>query len=409
MKNALLQLLLAAAVAASPGCAREPEGVVLRFVDQPDNAGGWKEIIERFEATHSDIDVELVEGPSATDAREAMYSTAFAAGDSPYDLVYMDVVWVARFAANDWLMPLGDRFPEAERALFLPGDIEGSRWSGRTFRVPMRSDSGVLFYRTDLVEDAPKTFDDLAAAARALALPPDRAGLVFQGKQYEGLTCCFLEVLRGHGGDVLSESGEVLLERPEAVRALAWLSSLVGDGAPDAVTTFQEEEARHVFHEGRAVFLRSWPYVWTRSQAPGSPIAGRIAMAPLPHAPGFAPVPTLGGWGFGISRTARHPDAAWAFVQYATSEEGMKILHRRAGAVPARHALFRDAELLAENPHFADLYPILLSARPRPVHPRYAEISAALRAQVSAALVKSKTPEEALQDAAAEIRRILGS
>lgn len=391
------------------GCGGAPSGVVVRFLEQPDNGGGWAEIIRRFEAANPGIDVELVEGPAATDVREGLYSTSFLSGAATYDLVFMDVIWVPKFAAQGWLMPLDDRLPPEQREAFLPGDIRGSIYDGRLYRVPMRSDAGLLFYRSDIVERPPATFDELTALCRSRQSPPERWGFVFQGRQYEGLVCAFLEVLWGHGADVIDSEGRVVLDSPEAVAALRWLAESVGAIAPPSVTTYQEEEARHAFQEGRAVFLRNWPYVWQKTQEPGSPLAGRVGIAPMVRLPGCESAATLGGWGFAIAADCPNPDAAWRFVRYATSEEGMGILNRMNGSIPARRSLYFDPEIVAANPHYPDLYQILLRARPRPVHPKYAQISSAIQVHVSAALVGRETPEEALRFAAEEIRSAIGA
>ncbi|MBD3163083.1 MAG: extracellular solute-binding protein [Candidatus Eisenbacteria bacterium] len=400
----LLAVLLALALV---GCAEEPEGIRLRFLDRPDEGGAWAEILSRFEERHPEIDVELVEGPTSTDTREGMYATTFLSGEATYDIVYMDVIWVPRFADRGWLLPLDDRFPEAEREAFLPGDVAGSVFEGSVYRVPLRADAGVLFYRSDLIEEPPETFAELVRLCERHQDPPDRHGFLFQGQQYEGLVCSFLEVLWGHGGRVLDRDGRVVLDGPEGHAALDWLVDLVGRVTPEAVTTYQEEESRHVFHEGRALFLRNWPYVWSKAQAADSPVRGKVGIAPMVHAPGGESSAALGGWGFGIASSCPHPDAAWRFIEFATSAEAMRILNERNGAIPARRALYRDPELLRRHPHYSQLYEVLLRSRPRPVHPRYAEISDAIQMHVSAALVGEETPDEAIERAGDQIRGIL--
>jgi len=385
---------------------------VIRFLEAPDRGGAWSALIEQFEAEHPDIDVELVEGPVATNIREDLYTISFLAQEPTYDLVYLDVIWVAKFAEAGWLLPLDDRFLKKEQAKFLPGDIEGSRYRGQIFRVPMQSDGGVLYYRRDLLAEKgfspPRTWEELVKIASALQDPPRLWGFVFQGKQYEGLVCNFLEVLWGAGGSVLDEAGEVQLDDLPAQEALAWYRSLIVKGiAPPGVTTYEEEEARHLFQEGHAVFMRNWPYAWELAQSPDSPVRGKVGLIPMVHAEGGESAATLGGWGFGIAQNTQHPEAAWKFIQFATSEAGQKLFHLKNGVVPSRQALFKDSEILSHSPYYEDLKDILLSARPRPVHPRYGEISDVISLHVSRALIGREAPEVALNEAAREIRQIL--
>jgi multiple sugar transport system substrate-binding protein len=392
------------------GRPREEGPIVLRFLEGIDPGGGWQELARRFEAANPGIEVEVVAGPPSSDTRQDLYTTAFLAGESTYDLVSMDVVWVAKLAAAGWLLPLEERLPVAEREAFLAPVMAASWWDGHLWRVPMTADAGLLYYRRDLVAEAPATAAGLARAAAAAQRPPELWGFVYQGREYEGLVCDFLELAWGFGGRLLDDDGGVVLDSPEAAAALAWWrGTLAGPRpiAPPGVTTYQEEEARHLFQEGRAVFMRNWPYAWSLLQADGSPVAGKVGIAPMVHGPGGESAATLGGFGFGISAFTEHPEEAWRFIRYATSEEGQRLLHLRNGFVPSRRALFTDPEIVAVSPHYPRLREILERARPRPVHPAWSEISDALQRHVSAALVGQREPAAALAAAAREIEGIL--
>lgn len=384
--------------------------IVLRYLAGPDIGGGAKENIARFEGLHPDIKVEMVEGPAATSTREDMYSTSFMGGESTYDLVYMDVIWVPKFAAMGWLMPLDDWFNTEAQKEFLPGGIAGSRYKGKTYRVPIASDGGMLYYRKDLLAQhgikPPETFSELVAAAKKIQNPPELWGFVFQGKQYEGLVCNFLELVWGNGGRLIDDEGKVQIDRPEAVEALGWLVDAVHkDGiSPKGVLTYQEEEARHMFQEGKAVFMRNWPYAWNLVQADNSPVQHKVGIIPMVHGIGGKSAATLGGWGFGISSLSKNPEAAKKFIQFMTSAESLKINYMRGGIIPARRSLFSDPDVIAKSPHFKELHEVLKNARPRPVHPSYARISDTLQGYLSSALSGQQTPEAALKAAATEIR-----
>ncbi|MBI3296559.1 MAG: ABC transporter substrate-binding protein [Elusimicrobia bacterium] len=386
---------------------------VVRFLAGPDVGGGQKAIIARFEALNPGLKVEMVEGPAASNTREDMYAAAFIGKESTYDVLYMDVVWLPKFAAQGWLRPLDDRFPPQRQAEFLPGDILGSKFAGKTYRLPVQSDGGLLYYRKDLLAAAdlapPRTWAELAAAAKAVQKPPETWGLVFQGKQYEGLVCVYLELLWGNGGELIDEAGTVLVDSPAAVEALTWLVDAVRkDGfAPEGVLTFQEEEARHMFQEGKAVFMRNWPYAWNLLQAEGSPVKGKVGILPMVHGPGKASAATLGGWGWGISAFSEHPEAAWKFIEFAASLEGQKTAYVKGGIIPTRKALFEDPEIAAKSPHYRELLGVLAGARPRPMHPAWARMSDILQVRLSGALSGQASPEDALRAAAEDMRAAL--
>jgi multiple sugar transport system substrate-binding protein len=365
----------------------------LRMIGPEDVGGAWGEIIGRFHNRYPEIKIHYISGPWSTDERQNMYIRSFLSGD-PFELVYMDVVWTAKFAEKGWLLPLNEWFPPEKQKEFLPGDIEAGYYKGHFYRAPVRSDAGVLYYRKDLVPEPPRTWQEFEKICGKYSRPPDFYGIVFQGMQYEGLVCNYLEYLWGAGGTVLDQGGNVHLEAPENVMALKFMKKIIDeDWAPKSVITFQEQHSLEFFEKGKALLMRNWPYAWKVLN--DSPLRGKIGIAPFIHKAGLEPASTLGGWGLGIARVTQHPEAAWRFIEFVTSSEAQKILHRKRGAVPSRKSLFQDEEILKESPHYRELYNVLLRARPRPVHPDYSRMSAVLQKHVSAVLVGVEKPKEA--------------
>ena len=122
------------------GCGdRKQEGVSITFLDTEDKSDAWAEIIANFEERHPGIDVQLIEGPASTDTRETQYATTLLAEDSTYDLIWMDVIWLPKFVAKGWLVELDDRFTPQMQAEYLEGDIKASKYRGKTYRIPIRS------------------------------------------------------------------------------------------------------------------------------------------------------------------------------------------------------------------------------------------------------------------------------
>lgn len=387
--------------------------VRISFLSWPDPGGGFEEVVKDFERKNQSIDVEIIKGPASTDLRQDMYVTSFLARGSAYDLVLMDIVWVPKFAHQGWLLPLDEWFDNESLKGFLAGDIEGSIYNGRIYRIPLQTDAGMLYYRKDLLDEAglpvPETWDQLVEVAKTLQKPPIRWGYVFQGRQYEGLVCNFLELIWSFGGGVFNEKGELVMDSPQNVEALSFMCDLVHvhKVTPPGVTTYEEEECRHVFQEGNAVFCRNWPYQWTLAQGEKSPVRGKIGIAPLPHKKGNNSYSTLGGWGFGISRFTKKKDACLKFIKYITGPGPQKKLHFKSGTVPTRTSLFHDEEILKEGPHYSELFKILLRSRPRPIHSDYPRISDIMSRHVHKALLRRETPHDALKKAGSQIDRIL--
>jgi multiple sugar transport system substrate-binding protein len=393
------------------GEARSSIAVLLPPSERP----FWEPIAREFERAHPGTRVRLVEGPQSTDLRENLYTASLLARDPSLDLIYLDVTWTPKFAAAGWLRPLDDRFTDEEKSRFLPAALAAGSYRGHLYRIPVRTDVGVLYYRADLLARAgrspPRTLGELDAAARALQTPPATWGYVWQGKQYEGLVCDFVEILAGHGGFWVDPTTlEVGLDRPEAHAALAFLVAAVGPQpiSPPGVTTYQEEESRRLFQEGRAVFLRNWPYVWRLAQAEDSPVRGLVGVTAMPGVTPDIGVGTLGGWGLAVSSYSRSPELSLEFIRAATSLAGQRALCLPTGYAPARADAYDDPRLRAANPFLARLRAIHSRAVARPAIPRYALASDVLQRHLSAALAGVEPPESALAEAARETRALLG-
>jgi ABC-type sugar transport system, periplasmic component len=388
-------LWLLAAAPILPGRTAEP--AELRVLMEPDGRGVWRALFDEFHRRNPDIRVRAVEGPASTDAREDMYVNALLAGSQDYDLVYADTIWIPKFAAAGWLVDLTDLWPAEKWASFSEAALAGGTYKDRIYRVPTQLNAGILYYRKDLLDRLgvapPRTYDELADIARRAEAPVN--GFVWQGKQYEGLTCNFLEVLRGYGGFWI-EGGEVGLDRPEAEKALEFLCRAVGTISPKGVTTYAEEESRLLFQSGRALFLRNWPYVSNLLAEAELPPGFEVGITPLP-------APTFGGAGFAILSSSRSPEAALRFLEFVSSPEAVRLLYDRGGVQPALKSFYENTD----DPRQRALYAAMQNAAPRPALPQYARASDILQRQVSAALTGQKAPREALRQAALETRQLL--
>lgn len=365
-------------------------------------------ILRDFEQAHPGVTVREEILPSSTDQQHQFYAINLEGKSVTFDLLAVDVIWVQEFARAGWIQPVDHVLPAAEREAYVAGAIEAATFEGRLFAIPWYLDAGVLFYRRDLLDRygfaPPKTWPELVRMARMILdqeQDPDLTGFLWQGKQYEGLVCVALEFIRGHGGTVLGNRTR------ESEDALGFMRTLVKEGLSAAlVTTADEEATRHVFGAGRAIFLRNWPYAWALFQAEGSPVRTKVGLAPLPSFPGHESVSTLGGWMLAVPHRAPHPREAVDLLRYLSSPAIQKRIALELGYLPARRDLYREPSLLGAKPWLAELAPVLIGAKPRPVTPYYLMMSQVLQPELSAAVVGLKTPGEALASARRQIDRM---
>jgi multiple sugar transport system substrate-binding protein len=407
----LLRLLRFASLILCASCSRgaprsaPPGPVTVVFRHQPlwGEPAPFHAFLDRFRRENPDVLVRTETLPNASDVAREMFLTALEGGSDDFDVFAIDVVWAPEFARAGWLADLSAAFPAAKlREEYLGSTIEAVTLDGRIHAVPWFLDVGLLYYRTDLVPRAPRTYAELREFARAaMERDPLLSGFLWQGRQYEGLNCNVFEAIWGHGGEVLRD-GRIALESGEARAALGWLRETISSGlSPRSVVASGEEETRRAFQHGRAVFLRNWPYVWAEVQKPGSPVRGKVGFAPLPSATGAPGAGTLGGWQLAVNAHAPpwRRRAAERLVAFLTSQEAAVDLALHYSRIPARRAAYQDPRVREGAPFIAALLPVALAARPRPVTPYYALASDSIQGELSAAVAGLRGPAEALSRA----------
>jgi multiple sugar transport system substrate-binding protein len=398
-------------------CSRghsEPHRNRLVFVHQPlgGNPAAFEALLDEFRRAHPELELVTRLLPNSSDVAHQYFLTALEGRSQDFDVLVVDVVWVPEFARAGWIADLSADFPaDLVRSDFLPGPAQAVILDGKVHAVPWYLDVGVLYYRTDLVPRAPATYEELREmAASARALHPELHGFVWQGRQYEGLVCNVYEAIWGHGGQSL-EGGRLALDSEPARQALQYLRGLITSGiSPPMVTSAAEEEARQAFQSGRAVFMRNWPYAFGEAQREGSPIRGKVAIAPLPTVSGEPGYGTLGGWQLAVNAHAprERRAAALALIAHLTSEKANLTLALEYGRNPPRRAVYLDPGVQRRAPFLASLLPLVERARPRPVTPYYNLLSDVLQGEFSAAISGVRSPEAALHRAQARADFITG-
>ena len=125
--------------------------------------------------------------------------------------------------------------------------------------------------------------------------------------------------------------------------------------------------------------MRNWFYAWDQLNAPGAPLAGLVAIAPLPAS-------CLGGQSLALSASSLHTDQAFRFMAFLTGDEQQIQLGRMRSQSPARLTVYSNEELLEARPALRSFYDAVVLAQPRPQSPAYPAISEAIYTQVNALL-----------------------
>ena len=366
-------------------------------------ADATAELVQRFNRDHrGSIALRVTRGPRDTEAISDLAISSLLLGRPPFDALLMDVTWLAKYAAAGWLEPLDSFFDSEEIDALVEGARLGNHYDGVLYRWPLIADVGLLYWRKDLMDTPPRTPDQLIGlGSQLIADGAVNTGFVWQGRQYEGLSCDFVEMLSAFGGSWLNpQSGEPSLDSPEALEAVAWMRSLISEGiSPKAVTNYSESESLQAFKAGDAALMRNWPYAWAELQKPDSAVRGQVGVTLMVSNEGDRSAATLGSCGLSLLKGSDHPEAVIEAIRFLTSREAQRERFRNQGYTPTDRSLFRDPEMQELSPILPDLEQALSHAVPRPPTPLYAQLSDVLQRQLSSVLTDDVAIEQAMTKA----------
>lgn len=320
-------------------------------------------------------EVTVVSTPNSSTERLALYQQILSAQGADIDVYQIDVIWPG--ILGEHFIDLAPYTGGAEDDHF-EAIVKNNTVDGELKAMPWFTDAGVLYYRADLLEkhgrSVPQTWAEMAETAEVIQTAEREAGneglwgFVFQGRAYEGLTCNALEWIDAYGGGtIVNDDGEITVNNPEAVEAIAAAGSWMETIVPEGVLNYSEEEARGVFQSGNAVFMRNWPYAWSLANSEDSPVKGKVGVVSLPKGGEDGKTTgTLGGWQLAVSRYSENPEVAADLVRYLTSREEQKRRAIQGSYNPTIPELYDDEEVLEAVPFFGELYETFVNAVARP-------------------------------------------
>ncbi len=382
------------------------------FVTGKDNSGTMPNIAKKWNAAHPKEKVTIKQQSDQADQQLSDLEQHFQAKDGNYDVVTVDVVWSAEFAAKNWLVPLkGDK--QLDTSKLLPATVKAATYAGTLYAAPYASDGGLLYYRKDLVPTAPKTWDELIADCKGKtsnsitgSKPGCYAG---QFKQYEGLTVNAAEAINAAGGTIVKADGKTpSVDSPQAAKGLDFLVNGFKQGyIPKEALGFQETESLNAFSAGQLVFMRNWPYAVAVLNAKGSKVTGKFGIAPLPGPNGHG-ASSLGGHSVAINTYSKHQGSAFKFLQFLESPEIQKDDLTIGTLAPVTQSLYTDPALVKQFSYLPTLLASIKTAVPRPVTPFYSSVTQAIEVNAYAALQGQKSTAQALKDMQAAIKSATG-
>ena len=321
---------------------------------------------------------------------------AIPAGEGPD--IYIGVHdWLGALVESGLVAPidLGDKQDE-----FVESNLEAFTYTdGKLYGVPYASENLGFFYNTDLVPEPPTTWDEVLEIGRTLKAEGkvDYALAVSTGPLYNALP-----IQTAFGGYIFGtdENGawnpnDVGLDSEGEIAAVTWMADAAKEGLMP--NTFDYETAHSLFETGKIPFLMAGPWALDRIRASGVP----YAVAPFFPDDG---VPFSGVQGFFVNPFSENQLLAQAFLtEFVATEEFMQKIYETG----LRPSAFKSVLATTDDPDLKAMGEAGVNAMPMPNIPEMGSVWSAADNGITLAVTGEQTPEEAMKDAAEQIRTLI--
>ncbi|GAA3236863.1 extracellular solute-binding protein [Streptomyces sp. NPDC006186] len=368
----------------------------------------YQALIKEFEAANKDIKVKYVNVPF--DQAQNKFDTAAGAQGAP-DVLRSEVGWTPAFAKKGFFLPLDGTEALADKDKFQPNLLKQAQYEGKTYGVPLVTDTLALVYNKQLFEkagitEAPKTWDDLKKAAATIK---DKTGV----DGYWGSTASYYAqpFLYGEGTDLVNADAKKLtVNSAEAKKGYGtWLSLFDGKGLHKADTTADAyAHIQDAFVNGKVAAIIQGPWELTNFYK-GSAFKDKnnlgIATVPAGSA-GKAGAPT-GGHNLSVyaGSDEAHQKAALKFVNFMTSAKSQAAIALKNSTLPTRDDAYT-AEVKAD-PGIAGYQTVLPAAQPRPALPEYSSLLGPLDTELAKIAAGKESLDKGLSNAEVSLAKLV--
>jgi multiple sugar transport system substrate-binding protein len=347
-----------------------------------------------------------------------------------------DPMYYPLYVANKWVDPLDRYLNDAtltDPAWFQYEDIlkawrDADSVDGKPYGIPYDGEVTVQVYRKDLYDakglKPADTYEQLLANAKAVHDPANRVyGLALRGFSGAGQNMyIYPSLFRGFGGNWF-QGKDVVVNSPEAVRALQWYVDALTAYAPPAVRNWNWPDIADAFSQGTvATYIDAHSSAAVLNNPEKSKVIGKIGFARWPTGPSGKRVTSIWNWGFPVNAalSEKQKRATWLFITWASSAETQARTSWKFAGPAKRSGVNRLSSW--KSPEFAaamgnagfNFIPAALESLEqdtdvewRPRVPQWPAIGEAMATAIQSALVGQKKPKEALDEAQARIQQIL--
>ncbi|TYB40197.1 ABC transporter substrate-binding protein [Micromonospora sp. AP08] len=323
--------------------------------------------------------------PRQADDQRVQMVRRLAAQDSGMDVLGLDVTWTQEFASADWIREwTGQDKTEVEQGT-LAGPLDTARYQDKLYAAPKNTNVQLLWYRSDLVQEPPKTWDEMISAAQQLKQQGKPYQVLTMGAQYEGLVVLYNTLAESAGGKILSDDGKKAVMDAGTVRALDQLKKFATSGVTSpSFSNATEDPVRLEFQSGGGAFEVNWPFVYPAMQEAAPDLAKKVKWARMPGIDANTPSKvTIGGVNMAVSAYSKHPTESFEAAKCIRNAEHQKFSAVNDGVPPTIESVYADPEMDKAYPMKETILEELKEPAVRPLTPAYQSISTVMSAILS--------------------------
>jgi multiple sugar transport system substrate-binding protein len=334
-------------------------------------------------------------------------------GGADIDVVQMDTVWTAQFAATGWVDDLTDHLPEAITTDVPASALSAVMYKSRVYGIPLFNSAKHLFYNEKLLKEAgldhpPATLDEFVVQARRLT-KPGQWGSIWSWRQSEALICDWLSIMFTQAGaQLLDDDDKAVFNTRGGTEALQWMVELLytHHAADPASLESTEDDVRKALQTGAYALTYNWEGILPEANDPTkSRAAPDIRVALLPGGNGVKSASVSGSEGWAILAHSKRKAATWKVLEYIASPAWQTKAAIMTGNYPILSSLY-DSQALQQTmqdfPIYGEQFRYLVT---RPQLVSYARSSDILQTHLHRALLRKVSPRDAMDAAVDEVNK----
>ena len=430
----------AVAGAASWDACKANSGTTLNFIGEATTQTDVLKTLTADFTSKTGININIEEAPYDNVVQKLLLD--FTTHKAAYDIFSMPYEYLGSFVENGYIIPIDDHLSSGKLAVpgFDKNDIvpamwtAASNWKGKYYGMPSESPVMMMFYRKDLFDNpteqaafkakygydlAPaqnwQQYRDIAEfftrpagstlAGQAMSQP--FYGVAIAGKRHIATTLEWFNYMWTMGGNIFDSSGNLVANSAANVKALQYEVDLT-KFAPPGYTNYTWDEVTSAFQQGTVAEAITWGDTAGAVEDPSqSKVSGKMGYASIPvDASVNKVVAHYGGWQYAINKDTPNQDAAYCFMEWATTKD-IQTKIAQGGGLPSLTSVFQDPALASTKPYWGQELTSLSQSVSRPRLPQWGGINNVLMLQLSNALSKQSTPQQALDAAQSQLQEVM--